>query len=260
MIGGSPPVLRGIHESQAAIHRQAQARQLASAALYRRHACALSGRISRQSDLGEEDPPRFIDTLLAVTRSASVCLGLGSSRGADVVVASDQTALAAHDCEAVLGEGPVHALQLEGPLLVASDDEMRTRWTLYAAAVEPLGVEAVATVPLRVNDLTFGSLTAFGTSAQPIEPGLQDLCAIGDAVVDVLVAEWDNLPEDTMGLIGSADHRDTLHQAAGIVSVQYGCQIADALALLHAHAFAAESDLSSVTQAVVAGELRFERQ
>jgi hypothetical protein len=44
-----------------------------------------------------------------------------------------------------------------------------------------------------------------------------------------------------------------------MVSVQYGCSVVDALALLRAHAFAAETDLHGAARAVMRGDLRFER-
>lgn len=252
------PRYRALHESQAAIHRQSEQRHLAAVALYTRHVCRMNESMSGRVPIEDPSIPRFIDTLAALVRSASVCVDLRSSTGHDVVVASDSTARAAHECESLVGEGPVHASALEGPL-VATGGEIQTRWGLYGAVVESLGVESVATVPLRVSEVTLGSMTAFGTSAHPIEARLEELCTIGDAVVDVLVAEVENPRSDAGGLIQSADFGAIVHQAAGIVSVQYGCAIADALALLRAHAFSVESDLGSIAEAVVAGDLRFDR-
>ena len=257
MIGSGPPVLGAFHESRAALLRSSQARHLAVIDLYRHHARILSEQITGQGPGGIE-APRFIDTLAAVTGLPSVCVGLRSPGGADAFVASDPMSRVAHDCETLLGEGPVHTSQVEGPLL-ATEEEIRTRWAHYAAAIERLGVRSVATVPLRVCDLTLGSMTALGTKAQPIEHRLGDLCTIGDAVVDVLVAEVDDPLADATGLIGGADYRDHVHQAAGMVSVQYGCSVGDALALLRAHAFAAETDLHGAARAVMQGDLRFER-
>ena len=252
------PRLRAFHEAQAGIHRNAEDRHRAVVDLYRHHAHRLGELIVRQRR-GEwaEEGPLFIDTLVAITGMSSLCVGLRSVGGADVIVVSDPTALAAHECETILGEGPEHASEVEGPLL-ATGDELLSRWALYAAAVEPLGVRSVATIPLRVCDLKVGNLTVFGTTARSIEGRLGELCTIGHAVEDILVAEVENPMRDATGLMEGADYRDHVHQASGMVSVQYGCQIADALALLRAHAFAADTDLHSVAKAVIRGDLRFQ--
>jgi hypothetical protein len=53
-------------------------------------------------------------------------------------------------------------------------------------------------------------------------------------------------------------HRAAVHQATGMVSVQAGVPIGDALALLQAHAFADGRSISGVAADVVARHLRFD--
>lgn len=249
--------LRPFHEAQAAIHRESEARHLAAMALFRRQACLLGERVRSPRGLTVARPPRVIDTLVDVTGAAAVCVGLQTTRGVDALVASDSTARAAHDYEILFGEGPAHACHIEGPLFFEEND-IRARWAQYASAITPLGVESVASVPLRAHDLTLGSMTAFGTSAQPIASSLPDLCTIGEAVVEVMVDEAADATDDDTDFIGDVDYRDTVHQATGMVSAQYPCSVGDALALLRAHAFVEGTDLESAAQAVIAGELRFE--
>jgi hypothetical protein len=59
--------------------------------------------------------------------------------------------------------------------------------------------------------------------------------------------------------LGSGDDfRLAVHQAAGMVSVQLGIPLDDALARLRAFAFAAEESVSEVARRIVARELRLD--
>lgn len=250
------PSVNAHHRTMARIYRQTQARHTVTMALYSRYALFLSER--RFGDPHAESLPRFVDTLGAVASSPSVCVGLCGVGSGGPVIASDRTARTAYDREVLVGEGPAHACEVDGPL-IATGEEIGHRWRGYAAAVEPLGVRMVAAVPLRVSDVPLGTLTAFGTSAQPIEADLHQLVALGDAVAHVLVQDAEIPTRDGHDLIGSAEFDEVVHQAAGMVSVQFGCAVNDALALLRAHAYAAGADLHPVARAVVAGDLRLDR-
>jgi hypothetical protein len=57
---------------------------------------------------------------------------------------------------------------------------------------------------------------------------------------------------------GGADIHAAVHQAAGMVSVQLGVSVADALVRLRAHAFAADRPLTQVAREVIARTLRFD--
>ena len=54
-----------------------------------------------------------------------------------------------------------------------------------------------------------------------------------------------------------ASYQLQVHQATGMVTVQAGASIADALAILRAHAFSTETTLAQVAREVVERRLRF---
>ena len=58
------------------------------------------------------------------------------------------------------------------------------------------------------------------------------------------------------GLDESVAHRAEVHQASGMVAVQLGVSVGDALARLRAHAFAEGRPLAAVAEDVVSRRLR----
>ncbi len=75
---------------------------------------------------------------------------------------------------------------------------------------------------------------------------------LADALTRIVLLGPDADPE----LYGGADHRDTVQQAAGMLSVQAGCPIDDALALIKARAFTAGESTESIAQRIVHGNLK----
>ncbi len=59
-------------------------------------------------------------------------------------------------------------------------------------------------------------------------------------------------------LEAGANFQIVVHQAAGMVAVQLGTPVGEALVRLRAHAFANERSLTDVARDVVARELRFD--
>jgi hypothetical protein len=57
-------------------------------------------------------------------------------------------------------------------------------------------------------------------------------------------------------LLAEGDHRAEVHQATGMVSVQCGCQVGDALLLIRAYAFSHGETIGSVADRVLRHELR----
>ena len=114
-------------------------------------------------------------------------------------------------------------------------------------------MHAVAAAPLTAAGGCFGSLTVFDPPSN-VERVATLLCTVADALVaTALLAP--NGPEQLL----AGDGRTIVHQASGMVAVQLGCGIEDALALLRARAFAEDVPVADVAQAVVHGRLRLGR-
>jgi AmiR/NasT family two-component response regulator len=56
---------------------------------------------------------------------------------------------------------------------------------------------------------------------------------------------------DLQSLFGQADRRAVVHQAAGVLAERNGCTVADALALIRAHAFAEGEPVESIASDII---------
>ncbi|MFF0744186.1 GAF domain-containing protein [Streptomyces sp. NPDC004111] len=186
------------------------------------------------------------------TASATFAL-LDADRTQLAFAASDPPSQAAQDLEFVLGEGPCRdAAELRRPVHV-SGPEIEAHWPGYGPALGALGIGEVVAVPLQTPDrpeACLGALAAFNPRPGLVESGA--LSAIGGALTRTVLLDPDADPT----LYGGIDHRDKVNQAAGVVSVQAECSIADALALLKARAFAEGMSSQRLAEAIVSGVLR----
>jgi len=242
----------------AALQRQVQARHLASAALQDQYADRLCAWLGREGE--PERRPVFIDAVAAAIGmpSATVIL-LGTQRGQALVAASDATARAAYDLEFVLGEGPAHLAIADGRTVQAAGMALGDRWPQYGPAAVRLGVRAVIAVPLQ-PPARLGAMCAYDSRPSISEEAAMAVGVIADALPLTLSrAEDDRQPGGgvpALPLFGEADVPAVVHQAAGMVSQQCGCGIADALALLRARAFSAGRPAEEIAADVLRGELR----
>lgn len=118
-------------------------------------------------------------------------------------------------------------------------------------------------MPLVAGAVRLGALTAHRQRADPADPpdapepapiideaDLQRLYRLADELLLAVLAPREGesaLDRFTVGI----------HQAAGMISVQLGVGIDDAVAALQAHAFAANRPVEDVARAVIARRLRF---
>jgi hypothetical protein len=165
------------------------------------------------------------------------------------VAASTLTARLAQDLEYTLGEGPARDATAGNRVILEHGPGLPTRWRHYGPALRQFGIEAVAAVPLPWSAGYLGALTVF----DPDGPAMGSLRAVArDLALAVLNA--DAQP----ALLAQGDHRAQVHQAVGIVSVQCGCGVAEALLLLKAYSYAHGEGIASVAARVLRHELRFD--
>lgn len=160
-----------------------------------------------------------------------------------------------------LGEGPgLDALESGAPV-VAGDlaaGDGASRWPTFAAEAVRRGMRGIYSVPLALGALRVGVLDLY--RAEPGEPDTEELL---DAVVYADTALLLVL-DDRSGIAtppGIDGQRPTLwhaevHQAAGMVSVQLGVPVLDALVRLRAHAYRNDLSLTEVARLVVERRLR----
>ncbi|HEY3339949.1 MAG TPA: GAF and ANTAR domain-containing protein [Propionicimonas sp.] len=209
---------------------------------------------------------RLCRAALAAARPAgltSVCASrLIDDRPRGVVWASDPRARRIDDLQVVLGEGPgITAITEGGPVLVPDlRGQWRQGWVTFERAAVELGVRSICAFPLQIGAVRLGVLTLHGTEPASLDAAQlsEELAVCDDLSVALLVADagsgdWSSV------LDGALDPPLAItSQAAGMVMVQLGSTIAEAMARLSAHAFGAGLSLEEVSRAVVERTLRFQ--
>ncbi len=221
-------------------------------------------RVVAELAVGERDPRRSLCAASAAVvgvRGAGVVLI--SARGTlGNVCVSDLLIEGVEDAQHTLGEGPcIDAFRTKVPVLVGDLAASDGRWSEFRQAALVGGIRAAFGFPLLVGASCIGALNLFHD-----QPGAltDEQCANAVAVAHVAartVLGWQSAAEP--GLLAwqlehVPAHRAVVHQATGMVSVQAGVPVADALALLRAYAFAEDRSLGVVAADVVAGRLRLD--
>ncbi|WCN79426.1 GAF and ANTAR domain-containing protein [Micromonospora sp. LH3U1] len=185
-------------------------------------------------------------------------------RGA--VAASDSASERIEDLQFVFGEGPsIDAFASRRPVLVANlgdlVDSADGRWPFYAPAAHAGGLRAVFAFPLQIGAARLGVLDVFRDRAGPLtDTELADALAFADVTVTALL---DRQAQRASGGIADidddgAEYRAELFQAQGMVMVQLGVTLGEAMARIRAYAYAENRRLNDVTRDIVARRLRFD--
>ncbi|MEV4516114.1 GAF and ANTAR domain-containing protein [Dactylosporangium sp. NPDC049525] len=197
-----------------------------------------------------------IDAVRALSAS-----GVGVSVMADNGVhgmadASDAHTAVVEELQFTYGEGPcIDAFAAGAPVLVSDlADGAAGRWPVYTPAVRAEGISAVFAFPLQVGAARLGVLDVFRTSPGPLSRAdVGRALTIADQLVTLLLDGQERGPE-TLDLGPRAE----IFQAQGMVSVQLGVPLAEAMIRIRAHAYAENRALSAVATDIVARRLRFD--
>ena len=211
--------------------------------------------------------------LTVLDRLCTAGAGLLSLRGAGIFLmvdgelrgtagASDPGAVVVQELQFELGEGPcLDAWASMEPVLEPDlDSPARVRWPAFGTAGVEAGIRAVFALPVGVGAIRIGVLVLYRDRPGGLSP---DELAYGLVLADL--AAWVILGQshaaeealDTL-LAGDPPHWAEVHQAAGIVSVQLGVPLDEALVRLRAYAFADGRSLREVSRDMVAHRVRLE--
>jgi len=213
--------------------------------------------------IGEEDPNHSLCVAAAAAvgvAGAGVIL-MSGGRALGSVCASNPMTEAAEEVQYTLGEGPcVDAFRTKEPVLMPDlADPHSTRWPGFKEGAEAAGVRAVFGFPLLIESVCFGALNLYHD-----EPGALTDEQFANAVAIAHVASRTVLGWQTVAGPGSLAwqlehvpmHRAAVHQATGMISVQAGISVPDAVVMLRAYAFSEDRPISDVATEVVGGSLR----
>jgi hypothetical protein len=209
--------------------------------------------------------------------AVSVMTGAGHS---GLLHATDALAGRLDEVQFELGEGPSRDAFRHGyPVLVpALDDgaaprEAGRRWPAFARAAHEAGAGAVFALPLQLGAIQVGVLLLYRTDPRELTSAeLAGALRIADTVTYALVNMFNTEPaagdsnqaaaeagEGEISVLIEAEetvYRSVVHQATGMVSVQLGVTLDEALARLRAHAFAEATPITDVARAIVTRTLR----
>ena len=161
------------------------------------------------------------------------------------------------------GEGPgAGEFGLGAPVLVADLELAAARWPGFAPDAVAAGARAMFAVPLQAGAIRVGVLSLYRALPGPLPSGeLADVLVFADIALQLLL----DLSSGVSGspgylpLQGLSDRRAVVYQATGMMSVQLGVSLEDALARLRAHAFGSGAVLGDVAEDVVSRRLRFDQ-
>ena len=176
---------------------------------------------------------------------------------------SDEVSGLIEELQYTLGEGPCVDAYQQDRVVAEPDlaDPVTRRWVAFTPPVLRAGVRALFGFPLRIGTVRLGALNLYRDRPGPLS-GQQHADALALAS---MAARWvlDAQAAASSGAVPSqletdADFRFVVHNAAGMISVQQGITVTDALIRLRAYAFSHDRLLTDVAQDVVDRRLRLE--
>ncbi|MBB3662031.1 MULTISPECIES: GAF and ANTAR domain-containing protein [Prauserella salsuginis group] len=177
------------------------------------------------------------------------------------VAASGELAAELEELQVTLGEGPcLAAFRFAAPMLVPDLAEATARWPGFAGAARQRGVGAVFAFPLHAGTIQLGVFELHRAAAGPLPTeALGDALIFADLALQLLLDDASGTvrPLDRHPIDDTSRGRNAVHQATGMIAVQLGVDMAEALSRLRAHAFTGDTPLSEVAADVVARRLRF---
>jgi hypothetical protein len=210
-------------------------------------------------------PERLCRQCMSMLPVTGVGLALMTAQGPSgvVVAATDGAARSLEDLQFALGEGPcVEASRSGRPVLQPELFEAAAnRWPAFAAAAQTAGVRAIFAFPLRVGAIRIGVLDLYrDTPGHLSEAQLAEALAFADVATLLLLHLQDSSLGDQVhpALNGPLDSLARVHQATGMISVQLGVSLAEALLRLRAHAYAQDRPVADVATDVVSRRVRFD--
>jgi hypothetical protein len=216
----------------------------------------------RSADGSAPTAARLCDVSVAVTGASGAGImlmtddvqqgALGSTDAVSAAIEELQFALGEGPClDAYFGRRPVTEPDLAAP--------ERLRWPAFTPAAVTAGARAIFGFPLQVGVTRLGALDLYRDTPGPLsDEEHADATVMAEVAARALVDMQAHAPAGSLskGMEDGSNLRLVVHQAAGMVSVQLGIPVGDALARLRAFAFADGRPLEEVATDVVGRRLR----
>ncbi|MFC8824569.1 ANTAR domain-containing protein [Streptomyces sp. NPDC057137] len=214
-------------------------------------------------------PRRLADECAAVLGMdhlvVSLTVGDRADRALEQLWSSGATGASFDDLQFTLGEGPGPDALRTGLLSLADDlSAVRTgRWPALVPALAELPdlpVRAVFCLPLVLGGITVGVLTALRATAGPMTgQEMDDAVALATALTLRHLGGGGAEPDPWVADLADGDlHRAVVHQATGMLSVQLGLPLGQALLRLRAYAYGRNRPIVAAAEDIVARRLRLD--
>ena len=209
-------------------------------------------------------------SVAAVCRAAVAWLGVdgasvtavGGAVAREPLFATDELAARLEELLVTMGEGPgLEDFRFGSPMLVADLESVAARWPAFAPAAVAAGARALFALPLQAGTIRVGVLSLYRVLPGPLTAGeLADVLAFADIALTLVLDAAAGISEspEYRPLDGLSGSRAEVYQATGMVSVQLGVSVEEALVRLRAHAFATGAALGDVAGDVISRLLRFD--
>ena len=207
-------------------------------------------------------------------RLCQVCADITSMSGAGIMLLADDqpqgsvcttnaVSTRIEELQYTLGEGPCidahrHHTPVYEPDLA---HPTRLRWSEFARSAVHAGVRAVFGFPVAVGDVHLGALDLYRDRPGPLTDDQDaDALAMADVAARAIITMQAAAAPGDLGpeLEVAGNFRFVVHQAAGMVAVQLGVGVDEALLRLRANAFRRGRAVSDVADDVVTRRLRFD--
>jgi hypothetical protein len=174
---------------------------------------------------------------------------------------TDEVSQLIEELQYTLGEGPCVDAYQQDKVVAEPDlaDPVTRRWPAFTPPALQAGVRAVFGFPLRVGTVHLGALNLYRDLPGPLTGDQHaDALVVADVAARWVLEAQAGAPVDMVAeeLEVSADFHFAVHNAAGIVSVQEGISVTEALIRLRASAFVSDRLLADVAQDVISRRLR----
>ena len=211
--------------------------------------------------------------VVAVRHAVMACaeaLGAGAAlsvavdhRPYEPVFATDARSDELAEMQATLGQGPsIEAARGDGPVLGGdlAAPEVQARWPEFAPAALARGVAAIFAIPVGSGVARVGVLCLYRDQADALSREQLDAVLLyADAAMMLALDDRGGLAPGAADLIGPSFllRRAEVHQGSGMISVQPGISLTDALVTLRARAYADGRPLSRLAADVVGRRISF---